>query len=127
LRGGGGQAREAEKASEAGGIATLLKYKKFQNVLILYGREWPFLRLLCADPLADMPLVNNAVMFSWEAIFPLFAFTSANLGGLGLTTQQIGVVLAASAGLSIAMTIWIFPIAHKSMSEGNMLRVCEYG
>lgn len=28
--------------------------------------------------------VNNGVQFAWEAFFPLFAFTSTELGGLGL-------------------------------------------
>lgn len=31
-----------------------------------------------------MTAVNNSVMFCWEALFPLFAFTSKELGGLGL-------------------------------------------
>lgn len=31
-----------------------------------------------------MLAVNNGVMFAWEAFFPLFAFTSTDLGGLGL-------------------------------------------
>lgn len=69
--------------------------------------------------------VNNGVMFSWEALFPLFAFTGKSIGGLGLSTQQIGVVLSISAALSIVMTIFMFPILHKSMSEANLLRICE--
>lgn len=28
--------------------------------------------------------VSQAAMFSWDAVFPLFAFTTRELGGLGL-------------------------------------------
>lgn len=31
---------------------------------------------------------NNAVMFSWEALFPLFAYTNKDLGGLGLPVDS---------------------------------------
>jgi hypothetical protein len=31
--------------------------------------------------------VNNGVQFAWEAFFPLFAFTSTELGGLGLSVR----------------------------------------
>ena len=34
-------------------------------------------------------LVDNAVMFSWEAVFPLFAFTSRDLGGLGMDVSGV--------------------------------------
>lgn len=46
-----------------------MRYKRFQNVLVLYA-------------------LSNLVMFSWEAIFPLFAFTSKDLGGLGLSVSS---------------------------------------
>ena len=32
-------------------------------------------------------VVNNGVQFAWEAFFPLFAFTSTELGGLGLSVR----------------------------------------
>ncbi|OCF59654.1 hypothetical protein L486_02326 [Kwoniella mangroviensis CBS 10435] len=96
--------RDSEKSSN-NGLKGLLKYEPFQNVLLLYG-------------------MNNAVMFSWEAIYPLFGFTSKNLGGLGLSTQALGLVLGFSAGLSIFMTIFVFPLLHGSLSESTCLRLC---
>ncbi|WWC58113.1 uncharacterized protein I303_100648 [Kwoniella dejecticola CBS 10117] len=96
--------RDLEKSSNSG-LKGLLKYEPFQNVLLLYG-------------------MNNAVMFSWEAIYPLFGFTSKNLGGLGLSTQTLGLVLGFSAGLSILMTIFVFPLLHSKLSEAACLRLC---
>ncbi|WWC85817.1 uncharacterized protein L201_000684 [Kwoniella dendrophila CBS 6074] len=96
--------RDLEKSSNSG-LRGLLKYEPFQNVLFLYG-------------------MNNAVMFSFEAIYPLFGFTSKNLGGLGLSTQALGLVLGFSAGLSILMTIFVFPLLHGYFSEATCLRIC---
>ncbi|WRT63848.1 uncharacterized protein IL334_000773 [Kwoniella shivajii] len=98
------QPRDIEKSTN-GGMQGLLKHEQFQNVLFLYG-------------------MNNAVMFAWEAIYPLFGFTNKNLGGLGLSTQTLGVVLGLSAGLSILMTIFVFPLLHGSLSESVCLRIC---
>ncbi|WWC66835.1 uncharacterized protein I206_100742 [Kwoniella pini CBS 10737] len=96
--------RHSEKSSNSG-LRGLLKYEPFLNILLLYG-------------------MNNAVMFSWEAIYPLFGFTSKSLGGLGLSTQALGLVLGFSAGLSILMTIFVFPLLHGSLSEATCLRLC---
>jgi len=63
--------------AEGGGVLTLLKYKRFQNMLVLYGCESSARSVLTA--------VNNGILMTWEAFFPLFAFTSPELGGLGLT------------------------------------------
>jgi hypothetical protein len=41
----------------------------------------------CRVWLWSLTAVNGAVVFSWEAIFPLFAFTSPSLGGLGLSVS----------------------------------------
>lgn len=87
--------------------------------------------------------MNNAVMFTWEAIYPLFAFTRNSLGGLELSvglpgvqehsrrcalprqTQTIGVVLAFSALLSILQTVFIFPVLHRMIPETLYLQLCE--
>ncbi|WVF66037.1 hypothetical protein IAT40_000775 [Kwoniella sp. CBS 6097] len=95
---------DPEKSANSG-LRGLLRYPPFQNVLLLYGMQ-------------------NAVQYSWEAIYPLFGFTSKNLGGLGLSTQALGMVLGLSAGLSIAMTVLVFPIFHGSMSESTCLKLC---
>lgn len=104
--------RDAEKGSRAG-LRGLLSYKPYQNVLILYGRtsiiSWPAppppsRRPAPRDPCSCLEYrqpaeivagaanpdstVNNAVMFSWEAVFPLFAFTRKGLGGLELSVSQ---------------------------------------
>merc|ERR1712166_891694 len=68
--------------------------------------------------------INNGVMFSWEAVYPLFAYTSVELGGLGLGISMIGTILALSAMLSIAMTAFVFPIMHRSISEKHLLTLC---
>lgn len=60
--------RHAEKG-EAGGFRALMAHTPFLNVLVLYA-------------------LSNLVMFSWEAVFPLFAFTSKELGGLGLSVSS---------------------------------------
>jgi len=54
--------------SSSSGLKELLTYKPFQTVVMVYS-------------------INNGVMFSWEAIYPLFAFTSVELGGLGLEVR----------------------------------------
>ena len=51
-----------------GGFRELISYKPFQKVALLYS-------------------LNNGVMFSWEAIYPLFLYTRWSLGGLGLTVS----------------------------------------
>ncbi|WVR03616.1 hypothetical protein IAU60_000608 [Kwoniella sp. DSM 27419] len=96
--------RDAEKTSD-GGLRGLLRYTPFQNVLLLYGMQ-------------------NAVQYSWEALYPLYGFTSKSLGGLGLSTSTLGVVLGLSAGLSILMTIFVFPVLHSSTSESTCLKLC---
>jgi len=52
----------------SGGLSELLRHKPFQKVVTLYS-------------------INNGVMFAWEAICPLFAYTSVPLGGLGLEVR----------------------------------------
>ncbi|RSH81462.1 hypothetical protein EHS25_006819 [Saitozyma podzolica] len=71
---------DAEKGSRAG-LRGLLSFRPYQNVLILYGQTVA----AAANPDST---VNNAVMFSWEAVFPLFAFTRKELGGLELSVSQ---------------------------------------
>lgn len=87
-------------------------------------------------------IVNNGIQFAWEAFFPLFAFTSTELGGLGLgvrdyssTTSSIeadtqvdaiGMVMAVSAGLSIFMTVFVFPYLHHRIPENLFLRLCPH-
>ncbi|OCF44118.1 hypothetical protein I317_02072 [Kwoniella heveanensis CBS 569] len=95
---------DPEKSANSG-LRGLLRYLPFQKVLFLYGMQ-------------------NAVQYSWEAIYPLYGFTSKNLGGLGVSTQALGLVLGLSAGLSIAMTVLVFPIFHGSMTESTCLKVC---
>ncbi|CAD6578555.1 MAG: hypothetical protein TREMPRED_002215 [Tremellales sp. Tagirdzhanova-0007] len=98
----------AEKHSEKtgrSGVGDLLRYPPFQNVLVLYG-------------------MTNSITYSWEAIYPLFAFTNTSLGGLQLSTQTIGVVLALSAVLSIFQTIFIYPVLHRAIPENLYLRLC---
>lgn len=56
--------------SSTGGLRELVAYKPFQTVVMVYS-------------------INNGVMFSWEAIYPLFAYTSVELGGLGLEVRDI--------------------------------------
>ena len=55
--------------SSTGGLRELVAYKPFQTVVMVYS-------------------INNGVMFSWEAIYPLFAYTSVELGGLGLEVRH---------------------------------------
>ncbi|WWD22504.1 hypothetical protein CI109_106997 [Kwoniella shandongensis] len=99
------QGRSDAEKSQHSGLGGLLRYKKFQNVLTLYG-------------------LHNAIMFSWEAVYPLYGYTSKELGGLGLSTPTLGVILGLSAGLSIFMTIFIFPILHGFFSEHRCLLLC---
>jgi hypothetical protein len=61
--------RDVSKESH-GGFRELSQYKPFQKVVALYA-------------------ANNGIMFSWEAIYPLFAYTSTPLGGLGLPVSRI--------------------------------------
>ncbi|WVQ78021.1 hypothetical protein IAT38_000102 [Cryptococcus sp. DSM 104549] len=100
-----GPRNRGEGKEGSGGIAELLRYKQFQTVLSLYG-------------------LHNAVMFAFEAVFPLFGFTSKELGGLGLSTQTLGIIIGLSAGSSILMTAFVFPILHGSMSENRCLLLC---
>ena len=99
------------------GIMQLLRHKPFQKVVTLYS-------------------INNGVMFSWEALYPLFAYTSVPLGGLGLDVRAmtsrsslqvrtIGIILALSALLSIAMTAFVFPVLHRRIPEKHYLAVCK--
>ncbi|ODN96307.1 hypothetical protein I350_08329 [Cryptococcus amylolentus CBS 6273] len=83
----------------------LIKHKLFQKVLTLYS-------------------LQNAIMFSFEAVFPLFGFTSKELGGLGLSTQELGIILGCSAGLSIFMIIFVFPPLHAILPGNRCLLVC---
>lgn len=96
--------KDLEKTSH-GGVWELLRYAPFQNVLFLYG-------------------LNNAISFTWEAVYPLFAFTRIDLGGLQLPAQKIGVILAFSAVLSIFLTVFIFPMLHRAIPENLCLRMC---
>ncbi|KAI9635727.1 major facilitator superfamily domain-containing protein [Dioszegia hungarica] len=96
--------RDLEKTSKPG-VGQLLRHRPFQNVLILYG-------------------LTNAVQFTFEAIYPLFAFTRKDLGGLELPTDTIGVVLGFSAALSIFMTISLFPVLHRAIPEDIYLVLC---
>ncbi|OXG20565.1 hypothetical protein C366_02100 [Cryptococcus neoformans Tu401-1] len=86
-------------------IVGLVKYKKFRQVLTLYG-------------------LQNAIAFSFEAVFPLFGFTNKALGGLGISTRKLGVILGCSAALSIFMMIFVFPVVHSSMPENRCLLLC---
>ncbi|WVQ80872.1 hypothetical protein IAT38_002979 [Cryptococcus sp. DSM 104549] len=97
--------RKQEAGGGEGSLRELISSKKFQMVLALYG-------------------LHNAIMFSYEAVFPLFGFTSRELGGLGISTQTLGVILGFSAALSIVMTIFVFPSVHSSMLEHQCLLMC---
>ena len=86
----------------------------------------------------------SALQFCFEAVFPLFAFTHPDLGGLGLPvslvtfslprrcmtltiqTQTIGFILAMSALMSIAMTLVLFPLLHRAISSEYYLSFCEW-
>lgn len=57
--------RNTHTNKSAAPIRELVTYKPFQKIVMLYS-------------------INNGVMFSWEAVYPLFAYTSVELGGLGL-------------------------------------------
>ncbi|WVQ76195.1 hypothetical protein IAR50_005857 [Cryptococcus sp. DSM 104548] len=97
-----------ETKREAGGgsnMMGLLRHKVFQQVLALYS-------------------LQNAIMFSFEAVFPLFGFTSKELGGLGLSTQELGIILGCSAGLSIAMIVFVFPPLHAKVPGNKCLVLC---
>ncbi|XAO26623.1 hypothetical protein I312_105461 [Cryptococcus bacillisporus CA1280] len=97
--------RGKAEGSSSSNIIGLLKYKKFQQVLTLYG-------------------LQNAIAFSFEAVFPLFGFTNKEFGGLGISTQKLGIILGCSAALSIFMTIFVFPVVHSSMPENYCLLFC---
>ncbi|TXT16068.1 hypothetical protein VHUM_00571 [Vanrija humicola] len=105
LRAARGAASTASERRKLGGLEALVKNKPFQNVLLLYG-------------------LANIIMFSWEAIYPLFAFTDKKLGGLQLSTQTIGLLLALGAGLSIVLTIFLFPVLHRIVPENAYLTFC---
>jgi hypothetical protein len=68
---------------------------------------------------------GNMIMFMWDAVYPLFSFTSRELGGLGLDTQTIGLILAFSATLCILMTVFVYPYLHKRIPEPLYLKLCE--
>ncbi|KAL1413255.1 DNA ligase (ATP) [Vanrija albida] len=105
LRTARGSAAQTSEGRKWGGLGALVMNKAFQNVLLLYG-------------------LANMVQFSWEAIYPLFAFTDKNLGGLQLSTPTIGVLLALGAGLSITLTIFLFPVLHRIVPENSYLGFC---
>ena len=77
----------AEKHSEKtgrSGVGDLLRYPPFQNVLVLYGSEYIF----CSICYLLIFAVTNSITYSWEAIYPLFAFTNTSLGGLQLSVRS---------------------------------------
>lgn len=84
------------------------------------------------------------IMLSLDALFPLMAFTSPELGGMGMSvrykfscifeskydpvlilqTPTIGAICAVSAGASVVMSIIIFPYMQSRMSEKALLNTC---
>jgi len=88
-----------------GGWMTLLRYQRFQDILVLYS-------------------LHNAILFAWEALFPLYGFTRKSLGGLELSTQTLGIVLAISALFSILLTVFLFPVMHRMLPSSVFLRLC---
>lgn len=60
----------SRSAKSRGSLKELLRHPPFQEIVGLYA-------------------VNNGVTFSWEAIYPLFAYTSPSLGGLGLQVRAL--------------------------------------
>jgi hypothetical protein len=61
--------RQTRSDGSGGGFKQLMRYKPFQTVVLLYS-------------------MNNGVMFSWEAIYPLFLYTRPELGGIGLQVNS---------------------------------------
>ena len=74
--------KDSEKTGRSG-VGELLRYPPFQNVLLLYGSESIF---ASANYLLILVVVNS-IMYTWEAIYPLFAFSSTSLGGLQLSVR----------------------------------------
>jgi hypothetical protein len=105
--------RDAEKPR--GGVGVLLRFPRFQNLLAIYSCELPcFAQARVPPVLFGEPsrgpvrgsmrvfvptrrksdneadgIDNNAIQFSWDAAYPLFAFTSVELGGLELSVSWL--------------------------------------
>jgi hypothetical protein len=83
-------------------------------------------------------IVTSAVSICFDALFPLFAFTSTDYGGLGMNVRIsidacanhqhsiIGVILSISALTSIVMTTLLLPFCHRRVEERSLLITCEF-
>ena len=82
--------------------------------------------------------MNDGVVFTWDAVFPLFAFTSPDFGGLGFSvnpdsltfaneqTRTIGLIMMCSACLCVLMLIFVLPMMHRYFSFQTLVTICEH-
>ena len=70
-----------------------------------------------------MRLIVNFVLTIESLVAPVFFWTPVELGGFGLTTQMISLLLML-AGISQAMwTLLVFPRLQRRIGTGGVLRV----
>jgi hypothetical protein len=72
--------------------------------------------------MANYSLISILLMAT-NALVPLFAFTPALHGGLGLAPRQIGLALAWIAVWGSACQLLAFPVLHRAMGSVGVLRL----
>ncbi|KAL2270250.1 hypothetical protein VTJ83DRAFT_2434 [Remersonia thermophila] len=101
----GGEAPTAGVPPEPTSLWTLLRSPGVALALFLYG----YVMLLA---------------FSYTALMPVFWFTAVPLGGLGLTTQQISLLLALTGVSQAGWTLLALPPLQRRAGTTGVLRLC---
>lgn len=70
-------------------------------------------------------MLLNLMNISWSSLIPLFCFETINHGGVGLSKEGIGHLLASQGVVSILVQTFLFPWAEKRM--GGPLPVYKLG
>ncbi|KAF2640732.1 MFS general substrate transporter [Massarina eburnea CBS 473.64] len=73
-------------------------------------------------------IYNYALMlaFAFTAVFPVFQYTSVNIGGLGLTPGWIAVTMGMGGASQALWLILAFPRLHKRIGTVGLLRICAF-
>ncbi|PLW29722.1 hypothetical protein PCASD_15587 [Puccinia coronata f. sp. avenae] len=78
----------------------------------------PSIRSLCTQPLLMVLLSLGFMHFqntAWQAIVPLYSYTTIKNGGLGLALDDIGFMLSTSGVGMIIVQLWIFPALQRKL------------
>ena len=68
-----------------------------------------------------------ALGFAFTAIMPISLFTPVKLGGIGFSSFQISMYMAANGGSQALWLLLIFPLLHRRMGTKGILRMCAAG